>query len=1096
VLHAPLIYNLFPRLAGPVTDWHAHLPRIAGMGFDWVWLNPVHAPGGSGNVYALSDPWRLDPALREGADASDAALLADFCDAARGHGLRVMLDLVVRHVARDGRLVDTHPHWFRHDPDGRPSAARSPSGVTWGDLAEVAWWRDDVRSDATAFWADWVRAMVETGIAGFRCTAAVDVPAPVWSDLIQAARAVRTDTLFVADTLGAATDRVRPLAGAGFDYVMSSARWWDLRSPWFLDQQAELARVAPTIAFPESHDTARVAAEAGTDDPDRIAARLRFAYLSAAAFGTGIMVPVGFEYGFRRRLDPVRTGPGDWEDQHVDLTRFLAAANAMKSSVVALNVETPIRRATAPDADVVGLVRRGAKGGGDAVILLNPDPDADLAIDGGPLLFATDSRTGRLNDVTPLARPLAPEPGRPFVLAPLEVRIFQAAADDPSRPGIDPATSDALLADLAPARVSIEAVRPEIDAGRFPVKRTIGDVLEVSADLFTDGHETIAAQILFREQDETDWRTAPMALVDNDRWAGHVPLARNTRYLYTVEAWRDPFASWRSDVAKKIAAGQPVALELAEGLRLVEAARDAAGGEARRRLATALTATIAAVDDAARLDRLMDAGLADLMVRHGPREAVTRHPRVLEVVVDRRAARFAAWYELFPRSTAPGLRHGTFDDVIRHLPYVRDMGFDVLYVPPIHPIGTTKRKGPDNTLTAGPGDPGSPYAIGGPEGGHDAVHPELGTLADFRRLVRAAHEAGLEIALDFAIQCSPDHPWIREHPEWFDWRRDGTLKHAENPPKRYEDIVNVHFYGAALPSLWIALRDVVDFWVGEGVRIFRVDNPHTKPLPFWEWLIRDVQSRHPDVIFLSEAFTRPKPMYRLAKLGFTQSYTYFTWRNTKAELTAYLTELVDGPPRDFFRPNFFVNTPDINPVYLQTGGRAAHIVRVTLAATLSPLYGVYSGFEICEATPLAGKEEYSRSEKFEIKDWDFDRPGNIRAWITRLNRVRHEHPALQDLGPLVFMPADDDAVLFYGKATPDGGDVVLVLANLDPLAARTPWIELQPDRVGLPVDGAFLIEDLMTGERWTWTGRHHQVHLDPAQTPCRVLGLRAEAART
>ncbi|MFN8928101.1 MAG: maltotransferase domain-containing protein [Rhodospirillales bacterium] len=1090
--HAPKIYNLFPRLVGPVPDWHGHLPRIAGMGFDWIGLNPIHAPGGSGNIYALSDPWRLDPALRDGADASDETLLGDFCHAARRCGLRVMLDLVVRHVARDGRLATERPHWVRRDTDGRAAVARSPTGVTWGDLAEVAWGREEVRAEATAVWADWLRAMVRTGIAGFRCTAAADMPPRVWADLIAAARTVRPDCLFVADPLGVATERVRPLAGAGFDYVMSSARWWDFRSAWFLDQQAELARVAPTIAFPESHDTPRVAAEAGTDDPDRLAARLRFAYLSAAALGTGIMMPVGYEYGFRRRLDPVRTVPGDWEDRRVDLTGFLAAANAMKASVAALNVETPIQRATAPGSDVVGLVRRsGGDGTASALILINPDPAGDLVVDGGHVLFEACSGSGCLDDVTPHMRPLPLEPGRPLPLAPLEVRVFEAAANDERPSGLGAEASAALLASLAPARVSIEAVRPEIDGGRFAVKRAVGDVLEVSADIFTDGHETIGAQVLFREHDRPEWRTAPMVLVDNDRWAGRLPLARNTRYLYTVEAWRDPFASWRSDVGKTVAAGQSVALELAEGRRLVGAARDAADGEARRRL-DALVATLdAATDDAGRLAALRDECLAETMRRYGPRETVTRHVRDLEVVVDRRAARFAAWYELFPRSTGEGTRHGTFDDVIRHLPYVRDMGFDVLYVPPIHPIGRTRRKGRNNTLSAGPDDPGSPYAIGAGEVGHDAVHPDLGTLEDFRRLVRAAQGHGLEIALDFAIQCSPDHPWIREHPEWFDWRPDGTLKHAENPPKTYEDIVNVHFYGSSLPSLWLALRDVVVFWVEQGVRIFRVDNPHTKPFPFWEWLIRDVQARFPDVIFLSEAFTRPKPMYRLAKLGFTQGYTYFTWRTTKADLTDYLTELVDGPPREFFRPNFFVNTPDINPVHLQTGGRAVHLVRVTLAATLSPLYGVYSGFEICEATPLPGKEEYLDAEMFEIKDRDVDRPGNIRDWIARLNRVRHDHPALQDLGPLVFMPAHDDAVLFYAKATPGGDDVVLVLANLDPHAPRTPWIELQPERVGLPADGTFRMEDMMTGETWTWTGRHHQVHLDPAQSPCRVLGIRA-----
>jgi starch synthase (maltosyl-transferring) len=458
--------------------------------------------------------------------------------------------------------------------------------------------------------------------------------------------------------------------------------------------------------------------------------------------------------------------------------------------------------------------------------------------------------------------------------------------------------------------------------------------------------------------------------------------------------------------------------------------------------------------------------------------------------VDRREAAFSAWYELFPRSqSGDGKRHGTFDDVIARLPYVRDLGFDVLYLTPIHPIGRTNRKGRNNALSATPSDPGSVYAIGSDQGGHDAVHRELGTIDDFGRLVDAARDHGLEIALDFAIQCSPDHPWIKEHPEWFDWRPDGTIKYAENPPKRYEDIVNVHFYREAFPSLWYALRDVVLFWVDHGVRIFRVDNPHTKPFPFWEWLIEEVRERDPGVIFLSEAFTRPKPMKRLAKLGFSQSYTYFTWRNTKAELIDYLTELTTTEQREYFRPNFFANTPDINPFGLQTSGRAGFQARLLLAATLAGNYGIYSGFELCEATPLPDKEEYLNSEKYELKAWDWDRPGNIREDIALINRLRREHPALQQFTNLRFYNAWNDQIVYFGKWTDDKSDFILVAVNLDPHTAQGAHFEVPMWEFGLPDGAAIEVEDLVGGSRFSWTGKVQHMLLDPHQRPYQIWRL-------
>ncbi|HKW93381.1 MAG TPA: alpha-amylase family glycosyl hydrolase, partial [Methylomirabilota bacterium] len=488
-----------------------------------------------------------------------------------------------------------------------------------------------------------------------------------------------------------------------------------------------------------------------------------------------------------------------------------------------------------------------------------------------------------------------------------------------------------------------------------------------------------------------------------------------------------------------------------------------------------------------RLDVLLDPELRQIMARAQPRPDLTRYDRELEVVVDRPEAGFAAWYELFPRSQGRiAGRHGTFEDCIERLPDVRRMGFDVVYLPPIHPIGRSARKGPDNALGAGPGDPGSPWAIGGPEGGHTAVHPELGTIEDFRRLVKAAQGLGLEIALDFAIQSSPDHPWVREHPEWFYHRPDGSIKYAENPPKKYQDIFPINFASPAWPSLWDELLRVVRFWIDQGVRTFRVDNPHTKPLDFWAWLIAQVHERDPEVIFLSEAFTRPKVMRALAKAGFTQSYTYFTWRNFKEELTQYLEELTRSEMAEYFRGNFFVNTPDILPEVLQRGGPPAFRMRAALAATLSSVWGVYSGFELCEAAALPGTEEYRASEKYEVRVRDWDAPGNIKAYIARLNAIRRENPALQGMRGLRFHPADSPHVLFYSKMTEAGDNVILVAVNLDPFATHDATLTIPLGEIGIGPDETYELHELLADERRLVRGAAHTVSLDPRVAPAHV----------
>ena len=636
--------------------------------------------------------------------------------------------------------------------------------------------------------------------------------------------------------------------------------------------------------------------------------------------------------------------------------------------------------------------------------------------------------------------------------------------------------------------IVIEHVHPAADDGRHPVKRVTGDRLIVTADIFREGHDLLAASIRYRATGEAAWREAPLHPVDNDGWAGAFPLEANTRYRYTVEAWTDAFGSWVEEMRRRLAGGQTdLTSELLEGGAMLRGAGEGARGADAAALARAIERLEVASSRDGRLDVLLDPELRQVMARVQPRPDLTRHDRELEVVVDRPEAAFAAWYELFPRSQSrvPG-RHGTFDDCIERLPEIRRMGFDVVYLPPIHPIGRTARKGPDNALVAAPGDPGSPWAIGGPEGGHTAVHPDLGTLDDFRRLVKTARGLGLEIALDFAIQCSPDHPWVREHPEWFYRRPDGTIKYAENPPKKYQDIYPINFATPAWESLWDALLGVVRFWIDQGVRTFRVDNPHTKPLDFWAWLIREIQDRDPDVVFLSEAFTRPKVMRALAKAGFTQSYTYFTWRNFKEELTEYLEELTRSEMAEYFRGNFFVNTPDILPEVLQRGGPPAFRMRAALAATLSSVWGIYSGFELCEAAALPGSEEYRASEKYEIRIRDWNAPGNIGDYIARLNAIRRENPALHGMAGLRFYSADSPHVLFYGKLTPARDNVILVAVNLDPFATQQATLQIPLAEIGIAPDETYELHELLGGDRRLVRGAGHSVTLDPRTAPAHV----------
>ncbi|HEV2100076.1 MAG TPA: alpha-1,4-glucan--maltose-1-phosphate maltosyltransferase, partial [Stellaceae bacterium] len=733
----------------------------------------------------------------------------------------------------------------------------------------------------------------------------------------------------------------------------------------------------------------------------------------------------------------------------------------------ALNEEGPQRRLDNSTGELVMLERRTDGSDDCAVIVVNRDPRR-------PHEVSSEMIVKGLETCLP--------PTAPLVEA-LGLRVLHA---DPAPPVERAVVMHPLW--RPEARIAIEEVYPQLDGGRYPVKRLVGDTFEVWADLFRDGHDKLRAVIKYRREDGP-WRETPLEFYDNDRWVARFRLDRVGLWHYTIEAWTDRFESWREEFEKKRAAGQETSLELAEGRAVVAAASAAAAsGDA-----TTIRTMLEEFDGAGAVERaelLMSVRLRELIARTQPRDDVARYPDELEIVVDRKAARFATWYEMFPRSQGRDPRKsGSFDDCIARLPEIADLGFDTVYLVPIHPIGRVNRKGKDNSTVAQPGDPGSPYAIGSSEGGHRAVEPGLGTLADFRRFLRAAAESGLEVALDFAVQCAPDHPWVREHSQWFRFRPDGTIKYAENPPKKYEDIVNVDFDNPDHETLWAELRDTILFWVGEGVRTFRVDNPHTKPLPFWEWLIREVKARCPEAIFLAEAFTRPKMMRALAKSGFTQSYTYFTWRNTKDELTEYLTELTSDPAMEYFRPNFFTNTPDILPVFLQEGGRPAFRIRLALAATLSPAYGIYNGFELCENTPIPGREEYLNSEKYEFKVWDWDRPGNIKDDIRLLNRFRRDNPALQEFLNLSFLPCPDPEILAYLKISSDRANAVIVVVNLDPHDAHTADVELPLTELGLAADQLFSLEEAFGRHLVMCRGARQQFRLDPETNPALIFRL-------
>lgn len=855
----------------------------------------------------------------------------------------------------------------------------------------------------------------------------------------------------IVGPLGGARGRAAGFARAGATAFVASYGWWNFTDAWLLDEIATLRAAGPVLAEVRAHHLR---------DADQATAAQRRLF-AAATLGDGAVIPA--------------TALGD--------TGVVAGLRAAGGR--ACGYPGALSRLTGAGSPVVALLRTDAidpRAADEALLVLinradteqpAPAPHVMLPVAGLPL------------------RGLARAEGEGDPLAPLgggEVRLLVARRARAITTAIKSGGKSARIAGEWP-RLVVEDVQPAVTGGPFPVKRVVGERVDVTATVFGDGHEQLAAEIVWRAADDGEWSRVPMAQHPNDRWTGAFALPRLGRYEFAVEGWLDRFGGFRRDFGKKLDAGVAQPVDHAEGRALVAeaAARGADVGDWPVRLK-------AAGDGPESATLLLSPELAAVMDAADDRpHRIRSEPQIVDA--ERIEARFSSWYELFPRSmSGDKARHGTFADVIEHLPRVRDMGFDTLYFPPIHPIGRANRKGPNNTLTPGPDDPGSPYAIGSEAGGHDAVHPELGSFADFDRLVKAARDHGLEIALDFAIQCSPDHPWLKEHPGWFAWRPDGSMKYAENPPKKYQDIVNVDFYAPdAVPDLWIALRDVILLWIEHGVKTFRVDNPHTKTLPFWEWMIGEVRGQHPEAIFLAEAFTRPAMMYRLAKIGFSQSYTYFTWRDGKQELTDYIVELTTTAPKEFYRPHFFVNTPDINPIFLQTSGRPGFRIRAVLAATLSGLFGVYSGFELCEAAALPGKEEYLDSEKYELRPRDWNAPGNIVADITLLNRLRRVHPALQTHLNTRFYAAGNDRIIYYGKPEPDGAGMILVMVNLDPHTGQECQFEVPLWELGLDDGGTVAVEDLARGYRFDWTGKSQWIRLDTDE-PYRIWRIAPKGA--
>ena len=1012
----------------------------ARSGFNHLCVGPVFDLGGGSDPLLVSDHFRSISSLSSvGRPPELIKALRRVCETA---GLAFFVDIALDRVALGSPSAEALAGIY----DGLPGLNRLDPRLD-RRAATSAVLRNGAEDAAADWWAGLLCELVTAGAQGFRLLGLAGLPSRALRRILERVR-TKTACAFWGWTPGLPWSRHDDLVGADLSAVFASTSWWDGRAAWLVEEHDSLRRIAPVLGV--------AAVPFDTDGA------------SSAGAGRSLMLAAATAEGFL-----VTEGAADGGQ--------LARATALAETMASKGVAGGLRSLTSPAETVTVLLRtdgadaRSARRA--AAIVVNTDlrRARELPFDLAILPPAAGGALGAA-DAEPCS---SLEPG--------EVRVLDVKATPPVRNGKKSSKREVNAA-AALSAVVIEHVAPAVNGGAFAAKHVVGKPLVIEADIFADGHDLLGAEVLWWSADEDERKAAKLTHIANDRWRATLMPDRIGRHYFSVEAWRNEYGSLAHGLEVKHRAGVDVTVELTEAILFLEELERKPGIKALLAEARAAepSACVALLTSAAARATVAAVAERRFRIDEGP----------FPVEVERPQAEFASWYELFPRSLTDDVRrHGTFDDVIAALPRVRAMGFDVLYFPPIHPIGRTNRKGRNNSLSAGPDDVGSPYAIGGEDGGHDAIHGQLGTPEDFRRLVAAARGQGLEIALDFAIQCSLDHPWLREHPEWFKRRPDGSIKYAENPPKKYEDIVNVDFYAkGAVPSLWLALRDVVLHWVEEGVRIFRVDNPHTKPLPFWHWLIGDIRSRHPDVMFLSEAFTRPKMMYRLAKVGFSQSYTYFTWRNGKQEIADYLRELATTEVADYFRPHFFVNTPDINPVFLQGSGRAGFLIRAALAATLSGLWGVYSGFELCEAAALPGREEYLDSEKYEIRPRDFEAPGNIVAEITMLNRLRRSNPALQSHLGVTFYNAGNEQILVYGKRVPGAPDMVLVAVSLDPHHPQETGFEIPLWEWKLPDDGAIEVEDLVGGHRFTWHGKTQTLRLDPSVLPFAVWRLSPRSA--
>lgn len=1055
----PQIYYVHPLMLKGHDAWLEVFTHARDLGFDTVLTAPLFERGHNASVFVTRNFDRLDPDLELGESVEDG--VKALVQAARGNDLKLMLDLVADRVAVDDKPAGS----IIADPRVAPQESCSKRIDFRGEVRHIEDWRNRMT------------LLTGLGVAGFRCLGIGRLAPEAWYDLIASTRKFAPETTFLAWTPGSAFEDRRALAGAGFDGSFSSLAWWNLEERWIADEYQIQRQIGYQVTFPEAPFGKRIAH--GTDGCEVLQRKAIRALRLASTFASGLMIPMGFEYGAATPLDPLHgdgTGLlGLRKQGSFDLSDDIRAVNGWTNKTVAGFARQPLKLISASQSPAVALmqtdeedIRASQK---IRVVVLNRD-----------LRRVVNAPFNVLREAASLFLPLVDPQAEDevldarFKLRPGELRIFEGQS---SVPIVDAVRVPDVGEAAASTRLAIEKITPAVDEGRFVVKRIVGETVKVEADIFGDGHDPLSAVLLWRAADESGWNEVPMELIENDRWRAEFTPKRLGRHEFAVEAWRSQFQIFRYEFTKKHEARLDLRLEIQEGINLVVDALDYAEGQIKTQLKI-LFDRLTAASDVHRTEILLAAETAALMASADRRPHRLRS-QIIPLDAERPAAAFASWYQIFPRSqSGDPTRHGTFDDVIKRLPAIRDMGFDVLYFPPIHPIGKTNRKGRNNSLRAAPEDPGSPYAIGSAEGGHDAIHPELGTFEDFRRLVDAGKHEGLEIALDLAIQCSPDHPWLKQHPGWFDWRPDGTIRYAENPPKKYEDIVNVDFYSwDAIPSLWIELRDIVQKWIDTGVKLFRVDNPHTKPFPFWEWLITDIRSRHPDVVFLSEAFTKPKVMHRLAKIGFSQSYTYFTWRNTKWELEQYMREITTEEPKEFFRPHFFVNTHDINPDFLQNAPRPAYLIRAALAATLSGLWGVYNGFELCEGRPDSKRKEYADSEKYEIRAWDYDRPGNIKSEIAMLNRIRKENPALHSHLGLQLLTAWNDNIMFYERISPGRENALLIAVNLDPYNAHEADVEIPLQSWSLPDHGTLDLEDLIAGHRFSWTGKIQHLRLDP-----------------